>query len=135
MNSKTRVAPFISDRIDYLGIRQKDIARKAGFEKPNMITMIKQGRTKLPLDKVGLVAEALEVEPLILLKMCMQEYYPETWRVIGPKLEVAITDEERRLIYALRTFAGAKYLAAVSEESKEHFDRFLSSLQQSEEIV
>ena len=63
METTSQVACFIAARIEATGQLQKDIAAKAGFDKPNMITMIKQGRTRLPLDKVGAMALALETGP------------------------------------------------------------------------
>jgi len=126
--TESRVARFIAERIEITKKLQKDIADQVGFEKPNMITMIKQGLTKLPLDKAWDMAEALEVEPLILVKMCMEEYYPKTWQGLGKAFEVPISKDERKIIYGLRSYAGGSYLAGLSEESDDLLNRFLLSL-------
>ncbi|MDY7537521.1 helix-turn-helix transcriptional regulator [Undibacterium sp. RTI2.2] len=76
------VAEFISNRIEISGKTQKQIASEVGFPKPNMITMIKQGASKLPLDKIALMAKALNVEKLYLYRLVMQEYEPGTWNTI-----------------------------------------------------
>ena len=47
-----------------------------------MITMIKKGRTKLPLSKVAAMARALDVDPGYLLRLAMSEYDAEAWAVI-----------------------------------------------------
>jgi hypothetical protein len=47
------VAAFIAKRIDEIGKTQRDIARECGGQKPNVITMLKNGQMKLPLDKIG----------------------------------------------------------------------------------
>ena len=86
MKTTSKVARLITSRIEVTGKLQKDIAAKVGFEKPNMITMIKQGRTHLPLDKIGPMALALEIDPLYLLQLCMEEYHPATWKAIAPLL-------------------------------------------------
>lgn len=80
MKTSSEVARFITSRIVATGQKQKDIARKAGFDKPNIITMIKQGSTKLPLAKLGAMAKALETDPVQLLQMCMEEYTPRSGR-------------------------------------------------------
>lgn len=81
--SKPRtVAEYIDRQIDLCGKKQIDIAQQAGFDKPNMVTMIKQGKTKLPLEKIGRMAKALEVDPLHLFTLTMQEYQPDTWAEI-----------------------------------------------------
>ncbi|NMG16384.1 helix-turn-helix domain-containing protein [Aromatoleum bremense] len=129
MNNESQVARFITGRIEATGKLQKDIAEKVGFEKPNMITMIKQGKTKLPLDKVGPMAKALEVDPVHLLKLCMEEYHPNTWKAIAPLIGAAvITADERRMLNALRAWAGGPFLAAMSEEQKHYFENFMASL-------
>lgn len=124
----SQVARFITSRIEATGQLQKDIAAKAGFEQPNVITMIKQGKTKLPLAKVGPMARALETDPVGLLWMCLEEYQPATWKAIEPYMESAMTEDERRLLISLRTWAGGPFLAALSEESRSHFERFMQSL-------
>jgi len=47
-----------------------------------MVTMIKQGHTKVPIAKVKLIANTLGIEPEWLLKRCLKEYQPENWNVI-----------------------------------------------------
>ena len=76
------VAEYIGWQINLCGKSQLEISEEAGFNKPNIITMIKQGKTKLPLDKIGRFAKAIEVDPINLFKMCMAEYSPETWESI-----------------------------------------------------
>ncbi len=128
MNNESQVARFITGRIEATGKLQKDIAEKVGFEKPNIITMIKQGKTKLPLDKIGPMAKALEVDPVHLLKLCMEEYHPNTWKAIAPFMAAVITADERRMLNALRAWSGGPFLAAMSEEQKRHFENFMASL-------
>jgi hypothetical protein len=128
METTSQVARFIENRIEETGQKQKDVAFKAGFENPNIITMIKQGKTHLPLDKVGLMANALETDPVQLLQMCMEEYHPATWKVIAPFMETALTKDELRLLNALRAWVGGPYLSALTSESRTRFDSFMASL-------
>lgn len=130
MNMKTasQVALFIASRIEATDQLQKDIATKCGFEKPNMITMVKQGRTRLPIGKVGPMAKALETDPFQLLKMCLEEYHPETWEAIAPFMKQAVTQDELRLLNALRASIGGPFLSAISDESKIHLENFIASL-------
>ena len=128
METTSNVARFIANRIEETGQLQKDIAAKVGFESPNIITMIKQGKTNLPIDKIGLMAAALETDPIQLFKMCFEEYQPATWKAIAPFMETAMTKDELRLLTALRTWIGGPFLSALSDESKSHFDKFMLSL-------
>lgn len=128
MKKHSKVAALITDRIEATGQLQKDVAAKAGFPKPNIITMLKQGKTRLPLDKIGTMARALETDPIHLLQLCMEEYHPSTWKAIAPFMESAMTEDEIRLLKALRAWVGGPFLSALNEESRTHFDKFMQSL-------
>lgn len=97
------VAEYITWQVDLCGKKQFEIAEQAGFPKPNIITMIKQGKTKLPLEKIGRFAKALEVDPIHLFKLCLSEYMPETWaeiqRLFG---QPVLSQNEIELIETIR---------------------------------
>lgn len=76
------VAQYLEHQINLSNKTQNQIAKEVGFAKPNMITMIKQGLTKLPVSKVGLMAISLGIDPMHLFQMVMTEYEPETWRTL-----------------------------------------------------
>jgi hypothetical protein len=128
METESVVASFICNRIRILGKPQNEIAAECGFERPNIITMIKQGKTKLPLAKVCLMAKALEADPAHLLKLCLSEYQPENWAVIAPLLDLALTEDEQTLLNHFRDYVGAPYLVALTAESQKQLTKFLQSL-------
>lgn len=97
------VAEYIELQINICGKKQMDIAREAGFEMPNVVTMIKQGKTKLPFEKLGRFAKAIEVDAVYLYKLCMAEYLPETWVEIERVLsQPALTLNEIEIINTIR---------------------------------
>jgi len=122
------VARFIASCIEKSHYSQKEIAMLSGFERPNIITMIKQGKTKVPLDKIGLIANALEIDALQLFKMCMEEYQPSTWDVIAPFMEPTLTRDETRLLMALRESTGGLSLSALGDKSRQHLEDFILSV-------
>lgn len=128
METTSQVANFITSRIEVTNKLQKDIAAKCGFNKANIITMIKQGLTHLPLDKIDPMANVLETDPVQLFEMCMEEYHPSTWKALAPFMESAISQDEHRMLIALRASIGGPFLSALSNESKLHFENFISSL-------
>jgi transcriptional regulator with XRE-family HTH domain len=73
----SQIAQLINDRIDDLkGEKsQRDIAREVGYRNQNMITMLKQGDAKVALDRVPLLAQALEVDEAHLLRLAMEQFY------------------------------------------------------------
>ena len=89
--SDTRLAKFVETRVLELKHKksQAEIAEEAGFISPNMVTMIKKGATKLPIDRVPAVAKALECDPALLLRLALEQGEGATaataiFEIIGP---------------------------------------------------
>ncbi|WP_172122499.1 XRE family transcriptional regulator [Devosia sp. 919] len=72
----TRLVPFLQKRI--LELRhtksQAEIASQAGFTNVNMMSLIKSGSTRLPLDRVPALALALDVDPARLLQLALEQW-------------------------------------------------------------
>lgn len=108
------VAEFITHQIRVSGKSQVEIAQELGYTKPNIITMFKQGKTRIPLDKVGPLAKALEIDPALLLKKVMGEYMPDTLAALQSVLDgLQLTHNERELIAAYRQITKGKDVSAV----------------------
>ena len=93
----TRVAEFLAQQITLSGKSQRDIASEVGYENANVITMMKQGLTKIPITKVGAFARALDVDPAYFLRLVLSEYMPETWAAIEDALDGTILTRNERL--------------------------------------
>ena len=126
-----KVANVLATLIDGSGKSRKEIAYAAGLGKPNMISMLKTGDTKLPLARLGSFAKAVGADPVVLLKLCLQEYYPDVWEAIKLHLTEAITPDELRMVRALRKMTGVPYLSSISAEECERLDEFLDILAKS----
>lgn len=96
------VAEYLTHAIDMSGKSQKEIAREVGWQKPNMISMVKQGITKVPIEKAPALAKACGVDPAAFLGIVMREYFPEVWTVINKNLGYVLTEEERKMIDEFR---------------------------------
>jgi len=108
--NKPTVAEYLAAQIALSGKTQTDIAREVGYERgKNIVNMIKQGVTKLPINKVSLFAKALGVDPLHLLRLTLSEYMPDTWAAIDEIAGRALmTESEQRLLEVVRKTAGAR---------------------------
>lgn len=73
----SRIAKLVNDRIEELkGVKsQRDIAQRAGYKNQNMITMIKQGNSKVALDRAPDLARALEVDPKEFMLLALEQFY------------------------------------------------------------
>jgi transcriptional regulator with XRE-family HTH domain len=78
---------LIADRIRDLSHRktQAEIASEAGFANANMMTFLKTGKNKVPLDRVPSLAKALEVDPAYLMRLALDQ-------AVGATAAKAITD-------------------------------------------
>ena len=72
----TRLVPYLQKRI--LELRpvktQAEIASQAGFTNVNMLSLIKTGSTRLPLDRVPALANALDVDPARLFQLSLEQW-------------------------------------------------------------
>lgn len=101
------VAEFLADRIAVIDKTQRDIAEECGFEHPNVITMFKNGQTKLPINRIGPLAKALDVDPVHLLRLVMLEYLPDTWQAIESLMQsTVLTANELEMVRAFREVTG-----------------------------
>lgn len=117
--NKTDVASFLSSLIENCGKSRKEIANESGFGKPNIISMLKTGDTKLPLARLGSFSKSVNTDPVHLLKMCLHEYYPDVWDAITCYLDASLTSDELRMIKVLRS---------LNAEERDRLDDFLELL-------
>lgn len=80
--TREAVKDYIRRKIDASNKSQVQIAEEMGFSKPNVLSMIKTGRTSVPLGRIPALARAINVEPKILLAMCLREYKPSLFEVL-----------------------------------------------------
>ncbi|MGI3212184.1 helix-turn-helix domain-containing protein [Roseovarius tibetensis] len=105
----TRLAKYVERRILELKPKktQAEIAAQCGFVNPNMITMIKQGRTKAPFDRIPAMARALDVDPAYLMGLALEQAIEKT--AAAAVIEVfgdPITDNELGWVKAIREASG-----------------------------
>lgn len=100
-----RLNPFVRRLVHLLestGKTQKEVAQDLGYEKSNIITMFKQGTTRVPLDKVPALAFSLGADPAGLVRLWFQTHEPEALTVIDRDLEIPITENEKTWVMGLR---------------------------------
>jgi hypothetical protein len=114
MNTRSiTVAKYIGQQIERSGRLQEEIATDCGFANSNIISVIKNGVTKLPLAKVGVMSRALDVDAAYLLRLTMSEYMPEVWSVMESIFGRTsfVTTVELDLLGRLRQRAHGRQLA------------------------
>lgn len=108
------VSQFVKHQINICGMTPAQIASELGYDGPNVISMFMEGRAHIPLDKIGPLAQALNINPALLLKKVMGEYMPETLAALQCVLEgLQLTQNELELITAYRSLTQGKDMSAV----------------------
>ena len=78
-NSKniSPIAAFIDKRIEEIsGVRnQAEIANIVGYQNQNMVTMVKQGKTKVAIDRVRAWSKALDTDFANLMNLALEQFY------------------------------------------------------------
>ena len=104
----TRLARYLTNRVLELRPKtQADIAAEAGFVNANMLTMLKQGASKLAIDRVPALAKALECDAAWLLRLALEQAEGSTaaaaiYQILGQP----ISANETAWISALRDASG-----------------------------
>jgi transcriptional regulator with XRE-family HTH domain len=99
------IAEYLTKQIDVqasLGKNQRQIAAEIGYEKPNMISMFKRGEAKVPLDKIPALARALNVDPALLFRLAIQQYWPELLKSVAEIFGTVLTKNEVEIIKHIR---------------------------------
>ncbi len=74
---------------------QIDIATEAGFRNPNVISMIRSGATRLPLDRVQALAKALDCDPKRLFLLALaQDGHKTTLQAVTDIFGTVVTRNE-----------------------------------------
>lgn len=103
------VAQFLTRAIKASGKTQSEICTDIGYSKPNIITMFKQGKTKVPLDKIGPLARSLGVDGREFFRTVLGEYMPETLMALEPYMTIeGMTNQETFLLETYRAACGDK---------------------------
>jgi hypothetical protein len=76
----TKLTTFLTSRVLELRPKksQAEIATEAGFGNANMMSMLKAGRVRLPLDRVPALALALETDPVHLFLLALDQMAGDT---------------------------------------------------------
>lgn len=102
--TKSKVAAFLEREIGHSKYTQKELADLCNFKTANMITMLKQGLTKVPIQVIPALAKALNLDKVDLYKMVMNEYKPKELSTIIEIFGEPVTQVEREVLKLLKEF-------------------------------
>jgi hypothetical protein len=99
---------YISNKIDELeGARsQREVGMMVGWPQPAMISMIKRGEVKPPLEKVPALARALNVDEMHLVRLVMRDHHPTLYATLEPFMGGYTSKNERDILNFMRELTG-----------------------------
>jgi hypothetical protein len=98
------VSELLTDWINDSDKTQAEITQELGFEKTNVLTMFKQGRSPFPIKYVIPLAKATGNLPDKLMQVCLKEYFPDVLECIAVTQKGVIDDCEESVLKAWRKF-------------------------------
>jgi hypothetical protein len=102
-------ATFVSQHVESQagrGITLTQIAREAGYEKPNMLEMFKCGAAKIPPDRVPSLARALNADAAALFRLAILQYWTTDEGGLDAILGYPVTEAERHILNRIRALTG-----------------------------
>lgn len=82
---------------------QIQIAVEAGWaQSPNMLSMVVNGASKMPIERVPALAKALEVDTAHLLRLTILQHDPDLWSTIEQACGMVLTRNEENLLTHIR---------------------------------
>ncbi len=97
----------LNERMSELGLSNTELANHLGYEKPNVIELMRAGAMRVPLHKALLLATALDLPARELFEALVGEGMPELLATVKAVYDpMALTSSEVNLITYLRR--GAK---------------------------
>lgn len=95
-------AEFLAQAIHNSPLTQRKIAQQAGFKNANILSMLKTGETKVPLDRIPALSSALNVNTQEFLFLAIQEYHPSVHEVLTDVLGLPLSDAEIEILGMFR---------------------------------
>ena len=113
---------YIGALMDASDLKQKDIAVELGYDNANVISMFKKGITKVPIEKLPILAKLLGADPAHMARLALREYSPEFFEALESIFGGSVTKHEMEILKAIRRVSGnsdpkadSKQLAAVEK--------------------
>ena len=85
---------MITDAVEESGKTLREIATGMGLERGNVVSMLKSGEMRMPIERIPAFAVATGIDALSLTRVAMSAYIPKTWAVLAapaaPKQEAQL---------------------------------------------
>lgn len=104
------LAEWFNKNIDHLtNLTNEELAAKLGYTRPNIISMWRTGRTKIPLDRLAPLCDVLKVDLAYLLPLWIEQYGgAEANARVLKVLRNTVSDSEMALVETARQITAGR---------------------------
>jgi transcriptional regulator with XRE-family HTH domain len=100
--TKTATTRMLAKAIDASKFTQREIADRVGFNSQNMLSQLKSGEARVPLDRIPALAKVLEMDERQFLMTALEDYHPVVHAALLKALKAPLSDAEIGLVMMLR---------------------------------
>ncbi len=119
---------FLERHINDSPMKQLEMAEELGFQKPNIISMFKQGKTRVPLHKIPKFAKLLNLDPKSLLIRALSEYEPELLKALDQTFGDVVTRNELEIVHEIRRLSNGSDPKISGIEHKMAIEEFVGKI-------
>lgn len=98
---KSPTARHLAEAIEFSYKTQRAIARDAGFTSANILSMMKSGESKVPINRIPKLSAALDICPEEFIETALREYHPELHAVLSDYYGIGLSQTERLMLDVL----------------------------------
>lgn len=95
-------ANMLAKAIEASELTQREIADRAGFRQANVVSMLKTGEMRVPLDRIPALARTLGMNERAFLLAAIEEYHPGVHEVLVETLGLPLSDAELGILTMFR---------------------------------
>lgn len=103
---KSTLALYIDEMMEERALRDKEVAEALGYESGNIIRMVREGKMRLPLEQIPLLADAIGASRKSLMDAAIREYFPDAVRGLIMAYGHDLTENELAIIQLIRDVSG-----------------------------
>jgi len=98
------LAEWFNKNVDFLTeLTNEELAEQLGYTRPNIISMWRTGRTRIPLDRLTKLSKLLNVDISFLLPLWVEQYGGgEAYAQVMKTLQSTVSESEAKLVEAAR---------------------------------
>ena len=100
--SVSPTAHMLAKAIEASDLTQREIADRAGFQQANVISMLKTGEMRVPLNRIPALARTLGMDERAFLLVAIEEYHPGVHEVLVETLGLPLSDAELGILTMFR---------------------------------